>query len=570
MILDIPYSRKDAGLGTLQAEVVFVVLFSVGIGMASETVLSRGMSSSIGWGLAHGMATLAAWRLPWIESLARRHWLAAGFVALVCGNLLGALLGGLFLAGDPLWLTHLEDGAGIHHLTTYLSLCVPVVMLIGWNERINDTLAAAAAEESGRQQARQKLAEAEHLLLTSSIQPDAFIGVLNEAAKLLAADKIRQARSKLEAAAQRTRIMLNRLGMSVPAAAIDANLAPDENTLLRQMEPYRRVTLQGVVLFECLIAAISLAESVVLGRPLLEIAPFVHIVGWSMVVSCIVIAHLTRRTFLDALPLAGGVLLGIVIGKALLGSLFFGDPLFMVSDPDGLKALPFSLFFSFTGTSLMWQHGRALQARLEYARAAAWRVNTGRQLTDARMRMLQAQIEPHFLFNTLSNVIAQSSLDRGAAQRMIALLVQLVGWSMSEGDQRRGTLGDELDGIHAYLQLQGYRIGPRLTWWNDCPVQLRACPLPPLLIQPLVENSIRHGIEAVSGEHVISVRTSRTAHGLAIDVSDTGRGMEPGYINGIGLSNLRERLATHYEGKASLEFLPNHPTGVTARLSIPL
>lgn len=567
MIPDIPYPPKGVHLGTLQAEALFFVLLSVGVGAAAGAILPYGPFDSIVWAEAYGLATFAAWHSPWNARLIRYHRLAAMIFALVAGNLLGSLLGGFLHSGNPFWLTRLETEALLRHSLTYLGFFVPAVMLVCWNGKNGDLHAQAVEEERNRQEDRRKVAEAEHLLLTTSICPASFVKVLDEAAGLLSGDKTAEARILLEAAARHQREILSRFKDAIPVLpGLSGESPPPKPPVLS----YQHLSFRALVFFELLILVISAVESLFLGMPFQEIALFVHMVGWSIVASCALVARLTGGALADAIPLLGGVPLGVIIGKGLLGSVFMGDPLFMVRDPEGIRILPFSLFFSAVGALLVWQHGKSLEARTAYARSAARRADSMRQLVNARICLLRAQIEPHFLFNTLSNIIAQSFRDKRVAKKMIHLLSRLVERSLSREGNGDGTLGDELDGIRTYLDLQGLRIGPRLTWTVDCPDELMSHPFPQLLIQPLVENSIRHGIEAVSGRHLIRVRVGAAARRLTIDITDTGCGIRSGYVNGVGLSNLRERLATHYGSGADLWFLPNDPAGLTARLAIPL
>jgi signal transduction histidine kinase len=189
---------------------------------------------------------------------------------------------------------------------------------------------------------------------------------------------------------------------------------------------------------------------------------------------------------------------------------------------------------------------------------------------EVQLKLLQAQTEPHFLFNTLAHV--QALLDSRPEQAK-AMLENLNGYlrqSLLHARREHSTLGAELDLLEAYLKILRVRMGERLRCEFDVPAELRALALAPMLLQPLVENAVKHGLEPKIEGGELRVRARAEGEALLIEVADSGLGFAGGGSgSGVGLANLRERLAALYGDAAALELEERTPCGVIARLRLP-
>jgi sensor histidine kinase YesM len=213
------------------------------------------------------------------------------------------------------------------------------------------------------------------------------------------------------------------------------------------------------------------------------------------------------------------------------------------------------------------------QAEADKARAAA----IEKQAMQAQLQLLQAQIEPHMLFNTLANLQGLIAYDAPRAQHMLDQLIQYLRATLSSSRSDKSTLKQEFALMGAYLELMSIRMGARLTYSLQLPPALERAEVPPMLLQPLLENAIKHGLEAkIDGGH-IDVRAERQGDMLLLTVADTGLGLEatadpyyPNHGTKLGLENVRERLAALYGEHADFSLLPNTPCGAIACLTLPI
>lgn len=186
----------------------------------------------------------------------------------------------------------------------------------------------------------------------------------------------------------------------------------------------------------------------------------------------------------------------------------------------------------------------------------------------SQLKQLQSQIEPHFLFNTLANVNVLIASEPHKAQRMLEKLTDLLRSSMRH---REGvsTLKDELDLIDAYLGIQSIRLGNRLRYSLPDDPQWHSLCLPPMLLQPLVENAIEHGIEPKAEGGEVNVTIERQQDAIVLTVSDNGAGLgEIPKGNGIALENVRQRLHGLFGRDAKFTLTQNAKGGVTATIRI--
>ncbi|MCY7388551.1 MAG: histidine kinase, partial [Burkholderiales bacterium] len=202
--------------------------------------------------------------------------------------------------------------------------------------------------------------------------------------------------------------------------------------------------------------------------------------------------------------------------------------------------------------------------------------NVNRQVTEARLQALQAQVEPHFLYNTLANVQALTEVDPPAANQMVGHLIQYLRASLPKMRETSSTVGQEVERVRAYLNILKMRMGPRLEFGIVVPEDLMTAPFPPMMLPSLVENAIKHGLEPQREGGRIDVIVARmfTADGdrIRLQVKDTGRGLSDAPIQaggGVGLSNLRERLTALYGDQAKFTIESNDPKGVVATIELP-
>lgn len=176
------------------------------------------------------------------------------------------------------------------------------------------------------------------------------------------------------------------------------------------------------------------------------------------------------------------------------------------------------------------------------------------------------------LFNTLANLRVLIGTDPARATHMLDRLNDYLRATLGASRASSHALSAEFERLRDYLELMAVRMGPRLSYTMLLPDELRDLPVPPLLLQPLVENSLKHGLEPSVCGGAIQVQAQRSGDGLLLTVSDTGVGLgdEPIQETGFGLTQVRERLATAYGGAATLELRANDPTGTLARITLPL
>jgi LytS/YehU family sensor histidine kinase len=221
-----------------------------------------------------------------------------------------------------------------------------------------------------------------------------------------------------------------------------------------------------------------------------------------------------------------------------------------------------------------------MQAEAKAAAAAesAEAESLKRQVVEARMAAMQAQVEPHFLFNTLASIDHLIETDPARASRMQKNLIALLRATMptlretgaGNGSGARD-LGRELAVIRPYLEILEVRMEERLRTSIEVPDGLLSAEFPPMMLQTLVENAVKHGLEPKAEGGTLSIR-AEVAHGrLVVSVADTGLGFgqSPTTGTGVGLANIRERLQLLYGSRAALTVAENRPAGTVATITVP-
>ncbi len=276
-------------------------------------------------------------------------------------------------------------------------------------------------------------------------------------------------------------------------------------------------------------------------------------------------------------PLVRGVLLalvalatGYVAGQAI-AILLLGEPM-RLSGQSAEELVPVVVATLVAGLALHY-----FATREQLSSEASARSEAQRLAAESHLRLLHAQLEPHMLFNTLANLRSLVREDPAAAEAMIDQLITYLRGSLAASRAPWTTLGAEFAQLRAYLELMATRMGPRMEWRLDLPPALGGAAIAPMLLQPLVENAVKHGLEPQVGPGSIAVTARETADGIEISVCDTGPGLPPrtadaapaGGQSSYGLQHVRERLAALYGAGGSLSLQPAQPRGTCAVVRFP-
>lgn len=265
------------------------------------------------------------------------------------------------------------------------------------------------------------------------------------------------------------------------------------------------------------------------------------------------------------------VVAGIVLGTALLKGV---NPLHYLTRGVALTPLlPFAILTAVFMLGVFILGERRIASETLALRQSEQIASAGLLIAEARLRSLQAQIEPHFLYNTLANVVGLIDTRPAQARHMLERFIDYLRASLDASRAEAATLGAELDLAAAYLDVLAVRMGPRLRYRFEIEDGCRDIVIAPMLLQPVVENAVTHGLEPKIEGGEITLRAFRQGQQLSIEVSDTGAGLtdtppKPG--GGVGLSNLRARLRSLYDGAAQVQLLENQPCGITLRIVLPL
>jgi signal transduction histidine kinase len=218
---------------------------------------------------------------------------------------------------------------------------------------------------------------------------------------------------------------------------------------------------------------------------------------------------------------------------------------------------------------VLWQGMEAQRRARERERHAA---ELSRRVSEARLQALRQQLQPHFLFNTLNAIVSHVHENPDVAEEMLTQLAALLRRILGDTGGHQIRLSEELAVLDQYLAIHQVRFGERLTIRRDIDDTLLDCPVPSLLLQPLVENAIQHGIARMSGPGEIQIAVQRDARALVIRVRDNGPGPDPAHLDrgGVGLDTTRGRLEVMYEGRASLDLERDAEGGTVVHVRLPL
>jgi len=274
---------------------------------------------------------------------------------------------------------------------------------------------------------------------------------------------------------------------------------------------------------------------------------------------------LAKVAYFSVTPLLG-VFFGFALATAIVGERFGA----WLTQPQAIASIVITSVIISTILSVIffWRERSAI-AEADVARERERRERIERESLAANLRALQAQIEPHFLFNTLANVSSLIDSDRGEAKRMLESFIRFLRASLAATRGDTTTLGAEAELIAAYLEVLRVRMRSRLRYTIDVPEDLRCFALAPMLLQPVFENAIRHGLEPKVDGGEVRMSAKRDADRVAVEIVDSGVGFAPTTRGGVGLSNLRERLRLLYGERASLAVTDAPGGGTAVRMELP-
>jgi sensor histidine kinase YesM len=279
----------------------------------------------------------------------------------------------------------------------------------------------------------------------------------------------------------------------------------------------------------------------------------------SVTVATFVRNSVTRLAVL-CITLPASVALGLTLAFAVGGVGSWGDE-------HAPTSMTLGLFFGLIG-AIAFLLSERIEMEVEQRRLAQG--ESERREVEANLKLLQAQIEPHFLFNTLANANSLIDSDPALAKKLLERLNDWLRVALARARSDRAALDDELSMLENYLQILKIRFGERLRWRIEAADAARLLPFPPMLLQPLVENAVRHGIEPKIGGGEIGIRVSIEDASLRISVSDSGVGLVDADDNGgAGLANVRARLKTLFGETGQLCLQSREQGGTVATLELP-
>jgi sensor histidine kinase YesM len=261
-----------------------------------------------------------------------------------------------------------------------------------------------------------------------------------------------------------------------------------------------------------------------------------------------------------ALGALAGLTLGFALGDALTGAR-------SVHAMSGGRHLALMILIPLGASAVatLYYYSREHVARSESQAQAAQRA-----AAEAQLKLIESQLEPHMLFNTLANLRALIGVDPPRAQAMLDRLISFLRATLGASRTPLHPLAAEFDRIADYFALMAVRMGPRLQTRLELPAALRDVPVPPLLLQPLVENSIKHGLEPQVAGGTVVVSAERRGDTIVLAVYDSGAGLRAGTDGTrFGLQQVRERLAAVYGERASLALDAMPGGGTLARITLP-
>ena len=222
--------------------------------------------------------------------------------------------------------------------------------------------------------------------------------------------------------------------------------------------------------------------------------------------------------------------------------------------------------------AIVWSiHRREARTMRNLQRVELDRIALNRRMLEAQLQVMEAQIEPHFLFNTLATVKRLYRSEPKSGERMLERLGHYLAHALPKIRDDETTLGSEFELARAYLDVLQVRMGERLAFSVSVPAPLANEPFPPMMLITLVENAIKHGLGPLPEGGRIDIEASAAGGLVRVRVADNGRGfhLSSGSGSGIGLANIRSRLAALYGGRASFQLLPNEPRGVVSLIEVP-
>jgi sensor histidine kinase YesM len=224
-----------------------------------------------------------------------------------------------------------------------------------------------------------------------------------------------------------------------------------------------------------------------------------------------------------------------------------------------------SIFYLHFSLRNKWNEALKRIARMELAEEKLLRMKT-----KAELNALQAKVNPHFLFNTINSISRLIRVDPGKADEMLRQLADLLRYSLDSGNHEKIELQEEMNIIRKYLGIEKVRFGDRLNYSIDVDESLHRFKIPGMLLQPLVENSVRHGIAPKKAGGEIEIEITKNSRCCLMEIRDTGVGFDPDNVEkGFGLGGLEERLALYYGDNHRLNISTNQGVRVELHLPIP-
>ena len=381
------------------------------------------------------------------------------------------------------------------------------------------------------------------------------------------------------------RTMMTRSGAS-KALCLCTNILMSSRQQSGELTYWRRVmAAMSPARFGIVVAITLVASAQILAQPMeadfwsvfdIAYAWILYTLEVLFIASCIAVAYTLAD---EALPPTGVLRWLVLIAALMVASLAATYIAFAFMSFGGPPALDEvarqSLRWSSIGAMVAAVDAirrRALRARAEIRSAQQASEELAREEAAQQLQLLQAQIEPHFLFNTLANVRSLYRTEPESGVQMMESLLRYLRAALPRVRAASSTLGDELELIRAYLELFAVRMGSRLTFEFNVDRTLERMPFPPMLLLTLVENAVKHGIGPAAEGGRIQINARRARGAVQIDIADNGVGLLSVSAGGtgVGLANIQRQLSAHYGKKATFNLVEQTTGGVRATITVPV